>query len=91
MSVFVERAYDVGHSKDAAKLVINEPILTTKDWVCVYSIDVRGERITREVLGVDKLQAFTIALHQISAELNYLNEQRKDKITWMGDSRLELI
>ena len=91
MTALLQRRYNVGDELDAAVISVEEPILTERDWRCSYSIEIGGELTKSDVSGVDKLQSLTLALRKLAAELIYLSEECGYRLTWMGDSRLDLI
>lgn len=91
--LFAEREYSIKDSESKIILQIYEPCLVDGDWVCRHKV-IRSDHSfvdTSDTLGADKLQSFTLALRRISVDLECLSQDIGAQITWMGDTRLDLI
>lgn len=58
------------------------------DWECVYEIRAADNSKRTAVFGADSIQALTLALKIIAAELKYTERTLGGKFTWLGQDDL---
>lgn len=68
------------------RIMIDAPVRADEngDWRCDYTIDgLDGSKI-RTAIGIDPIQALTLALTYISTSLYFSDEYAKGKLSWEG-------
>ena len=83
-----------GGSKTRVVVKIGKPLVVPRpgrDWYCTFTIVGWETRETKSAFGIDSLQALTLALEMLTANLRYLERRKNGKLTWLGDAGLDLL
>ena len=86
MSDFLTRTIDKANG-EKVEIRIGVPIQEVGgngDWMCSYQIEGIGDGRSRVSMGVDAIQALSLAMIYVSTSLYYSKEYEEGKITWYG-------
>jgi hypothetical protein len=86
---FIERHFELG---EAAKVVARffRPLRGDLDFCCTYEVTWPDRTRRFQAYGIDEVQALTIALMMVHAELLCSPEAKRGELRWLGSRDLGL-
>lgn len=77
----VRKLRDAGRGNRSITITLGLPRRAGKDWLCPYGITGLGKRISKDVFGVDAIQAILLAMEAIRLDL----EKTGRRLSWLGE------
>lgn len=82
MIIAERKLHLTGRETKSVLVQIHQPTSTEHDWACRYEITYPDRTISKEVFGVDQIQALQLAMQAIGIELHASKEHKAGELFW---------